>query len=109
MTPSLLLCTSYDSLPAASEKYPDLDAHVSALRQAGATVLFGIDATRLEDHKEVREFCGMSSKGQGKEALEDGTVAGFDKIVFNFPHVGASTSQTSLSLSVEQSSRVHTR
>ncbi|BGO99638.1 hypothetical protein NBRC10513v2_004721 [Rhodotorula toruloides] len=87
VTPSLLLCTSYDSLPLASSKYPDLETHVSALREAGATVLFGIDATRLEDHKEVREFCGMGAKGKGKEREEEGK-GGFDKIVFNFPHVG---------------------
>ncbi|BGP25561.1 DUF2431 domain containing protein [Rhodotorula toruloides] len=88
ITPSLLLCTSYDSLPTASQKYPDLDSHVSALREAGATVLFGIDATKLDDHKEVKEFCGMSGKGKGKEREDDGNRAGFDKIVFNFPHVG---------------------
>ncbi|BGO92420.1 hypothetical protein NBRC10512_007502 [Rhodotorula toruloides] len=87
ITPSFLLCTSYDSPSTAAEKYPDLETHVSALREAGATVLFGIDATRLEDHKEVREFCGMGAKGKGKEREEEGKV-GFDKIVFNFPHVG---------------------
>ncbi|BGP33092.1 hypothetical protein JCM10296v2_004881 [Rhodotorula toruloides] len=87
ITPSLLLCTSYDSPTVASSKYPDLDTHISALREAGATVLFGIDATRLEDFKEVREFCGMGAKGKGKEREEEGK-AGFDKIVFNFPHVG---------------------
>ncbi|BGP17299.1 hypothetical protein JCM10213_009097 [Rhodosporidiobolus nylandii] len=94
ITPSLLLCTAFDSEKVASEKYPDLSVHVSALRAAGATVLFGVDATKLEECKEVREFAGlgkpkMSRNGKGKEmqGSEDG-AGGFDRIVFNFPHVG---------------------
>ncbi|GAA5981476.1 hypothetical protein JCM11641_004775 [Rhodosporidiobolus odoratus] len=91
ITPSLLLCTAFDSQSVASEKYPDLSTHVDALRAAGATVLFGVDATKLEEKKEVREFAGLgkpSMKGKARECggIEEG--AGFDKIVFNFPHVG---------------------
>ncbi|RKO93962.1 hypothetical protein BDK51DRAFT_19525, partial [Blyttiomyces helicus] len=67
---SALTATSYDPEPVALQKYPDLDAHVSAVREMGGTVLFGVDATELEKCKPLR---GML----------------FDKIVFNFPHVGA--------------------
>ncbi|GAA5993333.1 hypothetical protein JCM10908_001434 [Rhodotorula pacifica] len=118
VTPSLLCCTAFDSESVASTKYPDLSTHVTALRTAGATVLFGIDATNLLSSKEVRQFAGFAPtgairgqggkkerrrvKGKGRmlegwanriesyqeeEAGEDRTV-GFDRIVFNFPHVG---------------------
>ncbi|KPV71730.1 uncharacterized protein RHOBADRAFT_56352 [Rhodotorula graminis WP1] len=91
VTPSLLCCTAFDTEATAAEKYPDLATHVDALRAAGATVLFGIDATKLEEYKDVRE-CGGLGKGKGKGAerelrgLDEG--AGFDKVVFNFPHIG---------------------
>ena len=93
VTPSLLCCTAFDTEATAAEKYPDLATHVDALRAAGATVLFGIDATKLDEYKDVRE-CGGLGKGKGKGAerelrgLDEG--AGFDKVVFNFPHIGAS-------------------
>ncbi|GAA5914214.1 25S rRNA (uracil2634-N3)-methyltransferase [Sporobolomyces salmoneus] len=96
VTPSMLLCTSFDSHKVALEKYPDLEAHLEPLRTSGATVLFDVDATKLESNKQVMEFCGRKSKGKGKgkasgenngwEEVE--TRTGFDKIVFNFPHVG---------------------
>ncbi|GAA5916362.1 hypothetical protein JCM6882_000863 [Rhodosporidiobolus microsporus] len=94
VNPSLLLCTAYDSLAVCTQKYPDLDTHVSALRAAGATVLFGVDATKLEENKEVREFARLGKvrsrkgrKGSEMPGAEEG-AGGFDKIVFNFPHVG---------------------
>lgn len=46
--------------------------HVNAIRAAGATVLFDVDATQLNKCKEVRD-----AKGR------------WDRVVFNFPHVGA--------------------
>ncbi|GAA5968875.1 hypothetical protein JCM3765_005822 [Sporobolomyces pararoseus] len=94
VTPSMLLCTSFDSHKVASEKYPDLESHLEPLRKAGATILFDVDATKLESNKQVMEFCGRSNKkGKGKASADNGweeaeTTTGFDKIVFNFPHVG---------------------
>ncbi|GAA5974905.1 hypothetical protein JCM5350_004495 [Sporobolomyces pararoseus] len=95
VTPSMLLCTSFDSHKIASEKYPDLESHLEPLRKAGATILFDVDATKLESNKQVMEFCGRSNKkGKAKASSVDNgweeleTVTGFDKIVFNFPHVG---------------------
>ncbi|GJN91438.1 hypothetical protein Rhopal_004461-T1 [Rhodotorula paludigena] len=95
VTPSLLCCTAFDSHAVAAQKYPDLASHVDALRSAGATVLFGVDATRLEDSREVRDFARLgkvhaaAAKGKEREVggiRDEGT--GFDRIVFNFPHVG---------------------
>ncbi|GAA5875135.1 hypothetical protein JCM3774_001649 [Rhodotorula dairenensis] len=116
VTPSLLCCTAYDTESVAAEKYPDLATHVDALRDAGATVLFGVDGTNLASSKEVRQFAGFTPtgpvrggkkerrrvKGKGRmlegwanrldglqeEADGEDRSVGFDKIVFNFPHVG---------------------
>ncbi|SCV69901.1 BQ2448_1295 [Microbotryum intermedium] len=71
VTPQLLYATAYDSQQAAQEKYPDLMEHVNAIRKAGATVLFGIDATKLQTCKEVKKHKGA-----------------WDRVAFNFPHVG---------------------
>lgn len=125
VTPSLLLCTAFDSEPVAAQKYPDLSVHVDALRSAGATVLFGVDATNLATSKQVREFAAFGPNGpvrgakkkerrrvkgkgrmldgwasradklekdarmlDGDDDLDEDRQVGFDKIVFNFPHVG---------------------
>ncbi|KAK4699125.1 25S rRNA (uracil2634-N3)-methyltransferase, partial [Phenoliferia sp. Uapishka_3] len=71
VTPSFVLATSYDTLVAAQEKYPDLMEHVDAIKAAGMTVLFGVDCTNLHKVKDVKD-----------------AGAGWDKVVFNFPHVG---------------------
>lgn len=73
VSPHLLCATAFDSLTEAQQKYPDLMEHVKALKDAGATVLFNVDATKLEKTKEIKEH-----KGE------------WDRVVFNFPHVGAS-------------------
>ncbi|GAA5875164.1 hypothetical protein JCM1840_007269 [Sporobolomyces johnsonii] len=106
ITPSLLLCTSYDALPVALEKYPDLMSHVEPLRAAGATVLFGVDGTKLDENKEVLQFAGLGgkgkSKGKGKEIALEEEGAGFDKIVFNFPHVGQGITDQARNIRVNQ-------
>ncbi|BGP41102.1 hypothetical protein JCM10449v2_005071 [Rhodotorula kratochvilovae] len=105
ITPSLLCCTSFDSLAVATEKYPDLPTHVDALRSAGATVLFGIDATKLDEHKEVREFAGLGKgKGKGSERVLGGIAdgAGFDKVVFNFPHIGQGVTDMNRNIRLNQ-------
>lgn len=71
ITPHLLLATSFDTLDAAVEKYPDLMMHVHAIKERGAKVVFGVDCT---DMKKCRE-------------IKDAGV--WDKVAFNFPHVGA--------------------
>ncbi|GAA5824396.1 hypothetical protein JCM11251_000405 [Rhodosporidiobolus azoricus] len=108
VTPSLLLCTAFDTRAIASQKYPDLDTHVSALQAAGATVLFGVDATKLEENKEVREFAGLGKvrarkgrKGREMPGAEEG-AGGYDKIVFNFPHVGQGITDQSRNIRTNQ-------
>lgn len=56
------------------EKYPQAAQHISALEEEEEVkVLYGVDGTRLQ-------------KG-GKEVRK----GGFDRVVFNFPHVGGLT------------------
>lgn len=98
----MLLCTSFDSYKIASDKYPDLESHLEPLKKAGATILFDIDATKLESHKQVMDFCGLGGtkgkgKGKAKETALEEDGAGFDKIVFNFPHVGECSPSRSFS------------
>jgi len=69
LTPHLLTATSYDSAQAVHDKYPDAKLHLDALVAAGATVLFGVDATALAKTPQLK----------GRE---------FDRVVFNFPHTG---------------------
>nr|GAT59831.1 predicted protein [Mycena chlorophos] len=61
--------TAYDTEAECYSKYPEAEEIVQDLRAAGADVLFGVDATRLE---------------------RVGTLKGrrWDKIVWNFPHAG---------------------
>jgi 25S rRNA (uracil2634-N3)-methyltransferase len=62
--------TAYDSEADCYSKYPSAPALVAALRARGATVLFGVDAARLDNCAPLR--------GQT-----------FDRVVWNFPHAGA--------------------
>ncbi|KAF9932470.1 hypothetical protein BGZ67_004709 [Mortierella alpina] len=65
-----ITATTLDSFSNMMEKYEDGQQNVKDLEDAGATVLFEIDATKLAKIKSFR----------GKR---------FSKIVFNFPHAGA--------------------
>lgn len=78
----MLIATAYDSAEAVANKYPDAQAHIDAVRAAGAQVLFSVDATALDKHKQLSDV-------------------EFDKIVFNFPHIGVFFART-LSLSLCQ-------
>ncbi|QIW96969.1 hypothetical protein AMS68_002487 [Peltaster fructicola] len=63
--------TCYDSKVTLLEKYdPQGDENISYLDAEGQTVLFDVDATAIDKHKDL--------KNAGR----------FDRILFNFPHVG---------------------
>ena len=64
-----LVLTSFDTESELAQKYPQAKANVEFIRQRGAIVRHGVDATKLE------------------EAFHDEL---FDCIVFNFPHSGLS-------------------
>ncbi|KAF9364284.1 hypothetical protein BGX34_001991 [Mortierella sp. NVP85] len=65
-----ITATTLDSLTNMTEKYDDAQQNIKDLEEAGATVLFEVDATKLN---KVKSFKGKR----------------FSKIVFNFPHAGA--------------------
>lgn len=71
-----MIATCLDTRSTLLEKYPQAGAHIDALLVAAGDsgevkVLYGVDATKLG----------------GKEVKR----GGFDRIVFNFPHVGGLT------------------
>ena len=69
LPPSNITATAYDSEESCFEKYPDAEEIVSSLREKGVEVLFAVDATKLDKCVPLR----------GRK---------YDKIVWNFPHVG---------------------
>ncbi|KAH9996524.1 hypothetical protein BJV77DRAFT_1059350 [Russula vinacea] len=69
LPPANILATAFDAEEECYTKYPDTEQNVRVLREKGAQVLFGVDATRLEKTSAL--------KGRA-----------FDRIVWNFPHAG---------------------
>ncbi|KAF9087520.1 hypothetical protein BGX29_005260 [Mortierella sp. GBA35] len=65
-----ITATTLDTFTTMTEKYIDAQENVKELEDAGATVLFEVDATKLS---KIKSFKGKR----------------FSKIVFNFPHAGA--------------------
>ena len=71
---SFLVATCYDNHSALLEKYPQARAYVEELEgEADAQVFYNVDATKL---------------GKAPRCVRNGA---FDRIVFNFPHVGGLT------------------
>ena len=70
LPPSNITATAFDSEPECYAKYEWSKATIHQLRQKGATILFRVDATKLDAIKKLR----------GKT---------WTKIVWNFPHAGA--------------------
>jgi 25S rRNA (uracil2634-N3)-methyltransferase len=67
--PANIIATAFDTEEECYTKYPDAEQNIRVLREKGAQVLFGVDATRLEKTSAL--------KGRA-----------FDRIVWNFPHAG---------------------
>ena len=61
------------------QKYPQASTHISALLSGGHKVVYGVDATKLRRGLLLRKRSKGSGRGKGN---------GWDRIVFNFPHVG---------------------
>lgn len=82
---SSLVATCYDAAAALAEKYPQATQYIRELEDAAHNdedvdleVFYGIDATKL----------GKGGRASGGKAVKK---ARFDKVVFNFPHVGGLT------------------
>ena len=67
-----LISTSFDSEEVIDTRYKSAASAISELKDRGALVFHGIDATKLS------ESCPQIAERKGF----------FDRIVFNFPHVG---------------------
>lgn len=76
---SSLVATSFDRQTALWAKYPQAASHVRALEGEDCKVLYGVDATKLGKPGTL--------DGGGKDVKK----GGFNKVVFNFPHVGGLT------------------
>ena len=75
-----LVATSYDKQAVVVSKYPQARVNIKALEaEDGLKILYGVDATKLGKRG--------TSEGGGKEIKK----GNFEKIVFNFPHVGGLT------------------
>jgi 25S rRNA (uracil2634-N3)-methyltransferase len=69
LPPANITATAFDTEEECYTKYPDAEQNVRVLREKGAHVLFGVDATTLEKTSALKRRV-------------------FDRIVWNFPHAG---------------------
>ena len=77
-----LVATSYDKVSALRSKYPQAASNIAALEaEENCIVRYGVDATKLGKP-------GVADGGGGGKEVKKG---GFDRVVFNFPHVGGLT------------------
>jgi 25S rRNA (uracil2634-N3)-methyltransferase len=70
LPPANVVATALDTEEECYEKYPEAVGTVKTLRERGASVIFGVDATKLERCTALK----------GKR---------FDRVVWNFPHNGS--------------------
>ncbi|KAI4260113.1 MAG: hypothetical protein L6R42_004221 [Xanthoria sp. 1 TBL-2021] len=80
-----VIATCFDSAKILAEKYPQSTGYIQELEDAACEdetinikILYGVDATKL----------GKGGLGSGGKEVKKGE---FDRIVFNFPHVGGLT------------------
>ena len=77
-----LIATSYDKISELRNKYPQAASNIAALEaEQNCIVKYGVDATKLGKP-------GVAEGGGGGREVKKG---GFDRVVFNFPHVGGLT------------------
>jgi len=88
-----VVATCFDSKEVLAEKYPDVKDIVREIKASGVTVHTGTDATELLSSKRVVTSLADLSESFGNEAS-----IGFDRIIFNFPHLGTGESDKSLNI-----------
>ena len=77
-----LVATSYDKVSTLRSKYSQAASNIAALEaEENCIVRYGVDATKLGKP-------GVADGGGGAKEVKKG---GFDRVVFNFPHVGGLT------------------
>lgn len=83
-SPSHILATAFDDEQQCYQKYPDAAKNVQEIRSIAGredVVLFGVDAGNLLVHKGIQRVTASIKSNN--------YPASWNKIVFNFPHVGA--------------------
>ena len=91
--------TCLDTEAELNEKYPQAATNVQELQQAGQDVLYGMDvaknmvarcsALRKKKRRNQRKRAEGNADPDGPAPLErQDTGDGWDRIIFNFPHVG---------------------
>ena len=95
-----MLATCYDSASALAEKYPQSSRHISELEEASREneevdirIRYGVDATKL----------GRGGIAGGGKDVRKGN---FDRIVFNFPHVGGLTKDVNRQVRYNQGTEI---
>jgi 25S rRNA (uracil2634-N3)-methyltransferase len=73
-----IVATSFDDDATVAAKYDDAASLIATVQDHGATVVHGVDATKLLSHDDV-------NTGDGEK---------YDRIVFNFPHDGSGEKDT---------------
>lgn len=81
-----VLATSFDARDELDRKYPQAAAHIAYLEDEGQRVAHAVDATKLAANKEVKK--GPLSGGLIDEGGGPREKGKWDRIIFNFPHVG---------------------
>lgn len=66
---SNIVATSLDSYDVLVKKYSDAKSNLESLKKLGATLIHGVDATKMRLHTDLK-------------------MRKFDRIVYNFPHAG---------------------
>ena len=86
--------TSYDTRSAVLSKYPQAAGHTKALEEENCKIEYGVDATKIG-----RAGGSGGSKGVRKRS--------WNKIVFNFPHVGGLTKDVNRQVRANQGISSH--
>ncbi|KAI9881339.1 MAG: hypothetical protein M1830_003346 [Pleopsidium flavum] len=80
-----LLATSYDTQSELIQKYPQARENIAYIEEQGQRVLYGVDAKKLG-----AAGGGGGGGGGGREVTRKGE-GGWERVVWNFPHVGGLT------------------
>jgi len=90
-----LVATSFDSKSDLIKKYPEVGDNLALIDSSGASILHDVDCRKLFENNDVLHSLSLIS--QHEEGL-----AGFDKIVFNFPHLGCGVCDTDANIKQHQ-------
>ena len=95
-----IVATAYDSLEEVHSKYPQAKEVIEEVELHGVSVLGEVDATKLEEHKGLKEAvdCMLGGDPSGGDVAS----RGFDRIVFNFPHTGCGVKDTLRNIRIHQ-------